>query len=172
MSNDVDLQPRPRQAPGGPQSRGPRPAPVESGGGGRDTDRVPAPRVPCVGAIIKDETGRLLLIQRGHEPETGRWSLPGGRIEPGETDEQAVVRETREETGLLVRCGALIGSVERPGLRGAVVDIRDYAATVTGGALAAGDDAADARWVSPADLADLPLTSGLAETLTAWGVLG
>ena len=132
---------------------------------------MPAPRVPCVGAIIKDEAGRLLLIQRGHEPETGRWSLPGGRIEPGESDEQAVVRETREETGLQVRCGALIGSVERPGLRG-LLDIRDYAATVTGGALAPGDDAADARWVSPADLAALPLTSGLAETLTAWGVLG
>ena len=133
---------------------------------------MPAPRVPCVGAIVKDEAGRLLLIQRGHEPETGRWSLPGGRIEPGESDTQAVVRETREETGLQVTCGALVGSVERPGLRGAVLDIRDYSATVTGGTLTAGDDAADARWVSPADLAGLPLTSGLAETLTAWGVLG
>jgi 8-oxo-dGTP diphosphatase len=128
--------------------------------------------VPCVGAIVKDQVGRLLLIQRGHEPETGRWSLPGGRIEPGESGPQAVVRETREETGLQVTCGALVGSVERPGLRGAVLDIRDYSATVTGGTLTAGDDAADARWVSPADLAGLPLTSGLAETLTAWGVLG
>jgi 8-oxo-dGTP diphosphatase len=133
---------------------------------------VPAPRVPCVGAIVKDQAGRLLLIQRGHEPETGRWSLPGGRIEPGESDTQAVVRETREETGLQVTCGALVGSVARPGPRGAVLDIRDYSATVTGGTLTAGDDAADARWVSPADLAGLPLTSGLAETLTAWGVLG
>jgi 8-oxo-dGTP diphosphatase len=139
---------------------------------GRDTGRVPAPRIPCVGAIIKDEAGRLLLIQRGHEPETGRWSLPGGRIEPGESDEQAVVRETREETGLRVTCGALVGSVQRPGLRGAVLDIRDYAVTVTGGTLAAGDDAARARWVSEADLAALPLTSGLAEALAAWGVLG
>jgi 8-oxo-dGTP diphosphatase len=133
---------------------------------------VPAPRVPCVGAIVRDQAGRLLLIQRGHEPETGRWSLPGGRIELGESDPQAVVRETREETGLEVTCGVLVGSVERPGLRGAVLDIRDYSATVTGGTLTAGDDAADARWVSPADLAGLPLTSGLAETLTAWGVLG
>ncbi len=66
----------------------------------------------------------------------------------------------------------IVGSVERPGLGGAVVDIRDYAATVTGGTLAAGDDAADARWVKPADLADLPLTSGLIETLGGWGVLG
>jgi 8-oxo-dGTP diphosphatase len=133
---------------------------------------VPALRVPCVGAIVKDDAGRLLLIQRGHEPETGRWSLPGGRIEPGESDSQAVVRETREETGLQVTCGALVGSAERPGLRGAVLDIRDYSATVTGGTLTAGDDAADARWVSRADLAGLPLTSGLAETLAAWGVLG
>jgi 8-oxo-dGTP diphosphatase len=151
-------------------SRAP-PALVESSRPGRDTGRVPAPRVPCVGAIIKDQAGRLLLIQRGHEPEAGRWSLPGGRIEPGESDEQAVVRETLEETGLRVTCGALVGSVERPGRRGAVLDIRDYAVTVTGGTLAAGDDAADARWVSPAGLAALPLTSGLAETLTAWGVL-
>ena len=128
--------------------------------------------MPCVGAIVTDEAGRLLLIQRGHEPETGRWSLPGGRVEPGESDAQAVVRETREETGLQVTCGALVGSVERPGPRGAVLDIRDYSATVTGGTLTAGDDAADARWVNPADLAGLPLTSGLAETLTAWGVLG
>ena len=129
-------------------------------------------RVPCVGAVIRDSGERLLLIQRRNEPGAGLWSLPGGRIEPGESDEQAVVRETREETGLQVTCGALVGSVQRPGLRGAVLDIRDYAATVTGGTLAAGDDAAQARWVSQADLAGLPLTSGLAEALTGWGVLG
>lgn len=133
---------------------------------------MPGQPIPCVGAIIKDGSGRLLLIQRGHDPEAGRWSLPGGRIEPGETDEQALVREVREETGLTVICQHLVGSVKRPGSRGAVLDIRDYAATVTGGRLAAGDDAADVRWVSPAGLADLILTSGLAETLTAWGVLG
>ena len=53
-----------------------------------------------------------------------------------------------------------------------MLDIRDYAATVTGGTLGAGDDAADARWVSPAELGSLPLTTGLAETLASWGVLG
>jgi ADP-ribose pyrophosphatase YjhB (NUDIX family) len=129
-------------------------------------------RIPCVGAIIRDGAGRLLLIQRGHDPEAGRWSLPGGRIEPGETAEQAVVRETREETGLSVLCGPLVGSVERPAPGGGVLDIADYAATITGGSLGPGDDAADARWVGPAELAGLTLTSGLAEALTSWGVLG
>jgi len=125
--------------------------------------------------VIKDDTGRLLLIKRGHEPGAGLWSIPGGRIEAGESDASALVREVREETGLAVLAGRLLGAVQRPGLAGAVVDIRDYVAVVTGGVLTAGDDAADARWVSPAQLAQLDargeLTSGLAEALTSWGVL-
>ena len=133
---------------------------------------MPGPRIRCVGAIITDDTGRLLLIKRGHEPEEGRWSLPGGRVRPGESDPQALVREVREETGLRVEPGRLIGEVERPAPGGAIFDIHDYAATVSGGLLAAGDDAADARWIGPGDVGRLPLTSGLAETLIAWGVLG
>jgi len=132
---------------------------------------APAPVIPCVGAIITDAAGRLLLIKRGHEPGKGLWSIPGGRVEPGETDEQAVIREVREETGLAVRAGRLIGAVRRPAPGGAVLDIRDYAATVTGGTLTAGDDADDARWAGKAELAGLPLTDGLADALTAWGVL-
>ena len=135
-----------------------------------------------MGAVIKDDQGRLLLIKRGHEPGAGLWSLPGGRIEPGETDAEALVREMREETGLTVQAGALLGSVRRPvpgggpaaagGQGGTVLDIRDYAATVTGGTLCAGDDAADARWVTAAELARLDVTEGLIEALTEWGVLG
>jgi 8-oxo-dGTP diphosphatase len=131
---------------------------------------VTARRIPCVGAVIKDEAGRLLLIKRGHEPGAGLWTLPGGRIEPGETDEQAVAREILEETGLRVACGGLVGEAELPGLDGAVIDVRDYLAVVTGGELAAGDDAADAAWVTGAELAALPLTNGLAGFLAAWGV--
>ena len=70
--------------------------------------------IPCVGAVIKDGQGRLLLIKRGHEPGAGLWSLPGGRIEPGETDAEALVREIREETGLMIEAGQLIGTVRRP----------------------------------------------------------
>jgi len=136
-----------------------------------DTGRMPQQRVPCVGAIITDTAGRLLLIKRGHEPEAGRWSLPGGRIEPGESDEQALVREVREETGLEVAPGRLVGVAERP-WPGGVLVIRDYAAQVTGGDLAAGDDAADARWVSLPGFGGLPLTSGLQEILYEWGVAG
>jgi len=128
--------------------------------------------IPCVGAVVTDAQGRLLMIQRGHDPGAGLWSIPGGRIEPGETDAQALVREMLEETNLQVKVGSLIGSVQRQGLGGAVIDIRDYAATVTGGTLRAGDDAADARWVAAAELARLEVTEGLIEALTEWGVLG
>lgn len=127
--------------------------------------------VPCVGAIVFDPEGRLLLVRRGHEPSAGLWSLPGGRVEPGETDEQAVIREVAEETGLAVRPGRLAGTVRRPGPGGIVFDIRDYRADVTGGTMAAGDDAAGVRWAGPSDLAALPLTDGLLDALTEWGVV-
>jgi 8-oxo-dGTP diphosphatase len=138
--------------------------------GSRDTEQVTGRRIPCVGAVIKDPGGRLLLIKRGHEPGAGLWSLPGGRIEPGETHRQALAREVLEETSLTVECGRLLGGVELPGADGSVIDVSDYLAVVIGGELAAGDDAADARWVTAADMDGLPLTSGLGGYLTAWGV--
>jgi 8-oxo-dGTP diphosphatase len=140
--------------------------------GERDNCDVSGSFIPCVGAVITDERGRLLLIKRGHEPAAGLWSLPGGRIEPGETDAEALVREMREETGLEVEPGPLLGAVQRPSGDGDVLDIRDYIATVTGGTLIPGDDAADARWVSAAELESLAITEGLVEALTSWGVLG
>ena len=105
----------------------------------------------------------------------GLWSIPGGRIEPGESDPEAVVREVSEETGLEVTCGPLLGAVVRPGLAGAHVEIRDYRAFVTGGQLVAGDDAAAARWVTAAEAAALDdagqLTGELLATLRSWSVL-
>lgn len=131
--------------------------------------------VPCVGAIVIDERGRLLLVRRGHEPGAGLWSIPGGRIEAGETDAEALVRELREETGLTVRPGKLAGRVTRPGGPGTVFDIRDYFAAIADGGetgpLRAGDDAAEARWVHPAEIPELSLTDGLADALTTWGIL-
>ena len=122
-----------------------------------------------MGAVLTDDAGRLLLIKRGHEPGKGLWSIPGGRIEPGETDREAVIREVREETALVVTVGSFIGSVRRPaGQPGTELDIRDYMATITGGRLTAGDDADDVIWAAPADLNALALTAGLLETLLAW----
>lgn len=129
-----------------------------------------APRVACVGAIIRHD-GRLLLVRRGRPPGEGLWSVPGGRVEPGETPAQALAREVREETGLEVRVGGLAGRVERPGLAGAVYDIADHVCDVVGGELRAGDDAAEVRWASYDDLRNLPLTEGLLDALSGWGVL-
>ncbi len=128
--------------------------------------------IPCVGAVVTDGRGRLLMIKRGREPGAGLWSIPGGRIEPGETDAEALVREMLEETNLAVAVGRLLGRVQRPGPGGAVIDIKDYAATVVGGALRPGDDAVDARWVAVAELNSMHITEGLIEVLTEWGVLG
>ena len=127
--------------------------------------------IPCVGAVIKDRSGRLLLIRRGHEPGKGQWSIPGGRVEAGESDAEALAREVREETGLVVAVGRLIGAVRRPAGAGSVLDIRDYAASVIGGTLIPGDDADDAVWTSPAGLQALPLTDGLLDALRSWGAL-
>ncbi len=152
---------------------------------GPDDPRATASvRIPCVGAVIRDEAGRMLMILRGHEPGKGLWSIPGGRIEPGESDEQAVVREVREETGLEVTCGRLLGGAEVPGLGRSVVVIRDYEAFVAPGASGAeptvagtptaiaGDDAADVRWISDAQADAMQargeITGGLLAALRSW----
>jgi acetyl-CoA carboxylase carboxyl transferase subunit beta len=122
--------------------------------------------VECAGAVVRDGDGRLLLVRRGHEPSAGLWSLPGGRIEPGESAEQAAAREVREETGLVVDIGERMTTVEIGDYR-----VHDFAATVVGGELRAGDDADDVRWCSAADALLLPLSSGLAEELRRLGVL-
>ena len=128
--------------------------------------------VPCVGAVVQDTAGRLLLIQRGHDPHRGLWSLPGGRIEAGESPEEAVVREVREETGLEVAAGQVVGRVTIPG-DGVVFDVVDLACSLTsaGQHPVAGDDAAAVRFADPVTLDGLPCTPGLLDTLRRWGVL-
>ena len=120
---------------------------------------------------MRDPGGRLLVVRRGRAPALGCWSLPGGRVEPGESDAVAVAREVREETGLDVSVGRCVGAVEWPGPGGAVYAIHDYACTPLGGSLKASSDATDARWVSDAELRTLPCSPGLVETLDSWGAL-
>ncbi|MDP9419210.1 MAG: NUDIX hydrolase [Actinomycetota bacterium] len=129
----------------------------------------PGPEV-CVGAVAVDD-GRLLLVRRGRGPAQGEWSVPGGRVEWGETLAEAVVRELAEETGIEGVCGRLIDWVER------VDDERhhvifDFAVDVLHPSTpVAGDDAAEAVWVPLDEVAGLHLVEGLAELLHRHGIL-
>ena len=125
----------------------------------------------AAGAVVRDPAGRLLLVQRANDPEAGRWTLPGGRVEIGETPAAAAAREVAEETGLRVAVGREWLVLERPAGPGVVFEIHDFVAEPLGGVLRAGDDAADAGWFTPARLAALPLTTGLLEHLEAGGLL-
>ncbi|TDD59132.1 NUDIX domain-containing protein [Kribbella antibiotica] len=128
-------------------------------------------RVDCVGALVYDEQRRLLVVRRANDPGRGLWSLPGGRVEPGEDDPTAVVREVAEETGLTVQVGTLVGEVEREAPQGRLYVIRDYEATPLSGTLTPGDDATDARFVTRPELLALPTATLLISTLEQWNAL-
>ncbi len=124
----------------------------------------------AVGAVAVDEE-QILLIRRGRGPAAGCWSVPGGRVEFGETLAEAVVRELREETGLVGVCGQFVGWVERIG-DGHHFVILDFWVTILGSPEpVAGDDAAEAAWVPLVDVAELSLVEGLAEFLHDNGIL-
>ena len=128
----------------------------------------PTPCV-CVGAVAIDD-GNLLLVRRGNEPGRGTWSVPGGRVEPGETIQEAVVRELREETGIEGVCTGLIGVAESIGDHHHHV-ILDYAVEVLPSDAIAASDALEARWVPLHEVAEYHLVEGLAEFLHEHGIL-
>jgi 8-oxo-dGTP diphosphatase len=128
------------------------------------------PEIAAVGAIaVRD--GALLLIRRGHAPSRGRWSLPGGRVEAGETAQEALIREMAEETGLTVEVGELVGEVVRAGPNGVTYRIQDFLVTAEGDDATAGDDALDVAWVPLDDVATYRLSAGLLGTLRRWAVI-
>jgi 8-oxo-dGTP diphosphatase len=107
------------------------------------------------GVVVRD--GKVLLIRRGKEPLKGRWVIPGGTVELGETLEQAVVREVREETGIDVRAREVVlvfDRIERDGGDRVLYHyvIVDYLCEDLGGPLQAGSDAAEAAFVGGPDL--------------------
>jgi 8-oxo-dGTP diphosphatase len=108
---------------------------------------LPAP-VPAVGVVCL-RGDEVLLIRRGKPPRLGEWSLPGGRIEPGERAVDAALRELREETGVTARITGLLDVVD--GLfpeAGRHYVLIDYAADWLSGEPVAGDDALEARFVA------------------------
>jgi 8-oxo-dGTP diphosphatase len=133
-----------------------------------------SPVIRCVGAVIHDPSGRLLLVRRANEPGKGKWSLPGGRVAPEESDHSAVYREVLEETGLHVTVGKLLGQVFRPAPNG-TYEILDYACRSNEWDAVAGDDAADVRWVDDEIFTtwerEGKLTDGLADALRDWDCL-
>ncbi|GAA0625851.1 NUDIX hydrolase [Brevundimonas kwangchunensis] len=108
---------------------------------------LPAP-VPAVGVVCL-HGDEVLLIRRGTPPRQGEWSLPGGRIEPGEAATDAAIRELREETGVEAHLTGLLDVVD--GIfpsAGRHYVLIDYAAEWLSGEPVAGDDALEARFVA------------------------
>lgn len=128
---------------------------------------MPRPEV-AVGAVIV-RGGRLLVIQRGRGVGAGKWSLPGGRVEAGETLAVALAREIREETGLTAHIGQLCGIVERISAQAHYV-IVDFWASADGTPVA-GDDAAAVIWADRDTLHGLDLVDRLLEFLGEHDVL-
>jgi ADP-ribose pyrophosphatase YjhB (NUDIX family) len=129
-----------------------------------DSRRYPERPILGVGAIIEDG-GRVLLVERGQEPQKGTWSLPGGVVEAGEYLKDAIRREVREETGLDIDPLRVAEVFERimPDAGGRAeyhYVLIDYLCKVKGGELQPASDAARAEWVPRAALRSYRITEG------------
>ena len=124
----------------------------------------------CVGAVAVHRD-RLLMIRRGRGVAAGEWSIPGGRVEAGETLAAAVVREVREETGLEVVCERFLGWVERIGENYHYVILDFVVTALERGPIVAGDDAAEALWVPLDEVTNYQLVDGLADFLAEHAIL-
>ena len=126
------------------------------------------PRVG-VGAVVLDGS-RVLLVRRGQPPLAGKWSLPGGLVELGETTREAIRRELEEECGLTIRVGEVAGVLDRV-VRDADGRIRyhwvliDYVAVAESGTLCAASDADEAQWVEVREVERLDTTDGLMDMI-------
>lgn len=121
-------------------------------------------------AVIQDSAGRFLLVQRANPPEQGHWTLPGGRVDPGETLEETAIREVHEETGATICAIRELGQLTVPDGKGGTYEIHDFLAELVSGEPVAGDDAADVGWFRPDELGGMTLTTDLVEYLARYGV--
>jgi 8-oxo-dGTP diphosphatase len=127
-----------------------------------------APRV-AVGAIVVRDGG-VLLVRRGQPPSEGLWAIPGGRVELGESLQEAAEREIMEETGLTIRARHPVHTFDvilrdeggRVRFHYVIVDLlADYVS----GEMRPGDDAHEVRWVTPGELEKLPVSQTTLEVL-------
>lgn len=130
---------------------------------------TPQPRM-AVGAVIVEDDA-LLMIRRANDPGAGRWSLPGGRVDWGETLAHAVVREVLEETGVECVIGELLGWVERITEEFHYVIFDFVAQPLSFDDPVAGDDALEVAWVPLNEVDQLDLVEGLAEFLAEHGII-
>ena len=121
-----------------------------------------------VGAIIV-ENGRVLLAKRGHPPLAGEWSIPGGVLEVGELLREAAIREAKEETGLTVEAGEILGVFDRLIRTGDRVQYHyvliDFLCRRVDGEVKPGSDADEVRWFSAEELPSLNLAADTAEVI-------
>jgi len=127
-----------------------------------------SPRVGVGAVVFKD--GNVLLVCRGQTPSKGFWSIPGGKLELGETLQQGVEREIFEETGITIHAGRPVytfdliehDSMGRVKFHYVIVDLMaDY----VNGEIQPGDDSIDARWVSPQEIEKLKVSQRTVELL-------
>ncbi|MER7005195.1 (deoxy)nucleoside triphosphate pyrophosphohydrolase [Dactylosporangium sp. NPDC000555] len=111
------------------------------------------PRIIVGAAIISD--GRVLACERAQPPEmAGKWEFPGGKVDPGETEEQALVRECQEELGVDVEVGLRVGDdIE---MLGGTAILRVYVATLVNGAQPVPLEHSDLRWLAVGELDSVP----------------
>ncbi|WP_371397490.1 NUDIX hydrolase [Fretibacter rubidus] len=127
--------------------------------------------VDCVG-VICFRGDDVLLIKRGTAPRKGEWSLPGGRIEAGESEREAALRELMEETSVTATLGAKVAVIDAK-FEGFHYRLHDYVSIWTAGEPRAGDDAARAEFVPPERLDALGMWPKTREVIeTARAVLG
>lgn len=118
---------------------------------------LPDPKVAAI--VLVENQGQVLLVQRDRTPDKGKWSLPAGFVNAFEDPQAAAIRECREETGLNVRVEKLAAVLSgREHLHGADILLL-YRATILGGTLHAGDDAANAAFFSREQLPPLAFTT-------------
>jgi ADP-ribose pyrophosphatase YjhB (NUDIX family) len=132
-----------------------------------ETTRLPRPQLAASAVIFRD--GKVLMVRRARAPGRGLYSVPGGRVEHGETLHQAVAREVMEETSLTVEIAGFAGwrevlpGPERPGHYLVI----SFAARWRHGDVVLNDELDDFCWIAPDEIGELPTTQGLADIVAA-----